>query len=87
MVFFHSCDGFGFCFLVGVFFFGEGSGAHLCCTSRTQAKSPSKGGAVGWMWWAGACSFVFRTRAEGLGMKINGNTFIAFQIESWDMAY
>lgn len=32
-------------------------------------------------------SFVFRARAEASGMKINRNTFIDFQLDSWDIVY
>ena len=54
---------------------------------NTGAKSTGNGGAVRWMWWAAVCSFVFRARAEGPGMKINRNTFTAFQTDGWDTVY
>lgn len=54
---------------------------------NTGAERAGKAVFVRQMWWAGVCSFVFWARAEGPGMSVNRNNFLALQTDSWDMAY
>lgn len=47
------------------FVFGERRGAHLCCTSRTQAKSTSKGGL-----WDGCCEQACAPLCSGQELRV-----------------
>lgn len=78
---FHSCDGFDFLFWFGLVFLRREVPIYAAPPEHRQKALPKLGF---WLDVVGSfvCSFVFWARAEGPGMKNNGNTFTAFQTES-----